>query len=274
MSVPVDVLRQFYARVVVTDQHNDRLIAAFASVPRERFVGPGPWQVITASGYVETPSDDLAFLYQDVVVALAAERGVNNGQPSLHATSIAAANPSPGETVLHIGAGTGYYSAILATVVGPGGKVVALEMDDGLARRAAVNLADYPNVVLECRSGTEGSIPYSDVIYVSAGATAPLKMWLDALCPRGRLIFPLTPAEGVGGMLLVTRTDEGPYSAKFVSPAVFIPCIGGRDETAAKSLTQAFRCRGTGSVNALHVGTPPDNTCWFAGVDWWLSVEA
>ena len=137
-----------------------------------------------------------------------------------------------------------------------------------------MNLADYPNVVLECRSGTEGSLPSADVIYVSAGATAPLNTWLNALRPRGRLIFPLTPAEGVGGMLLVTRTDEGPFTAKFVSPAVFIPCIGGRDDKAAERLTEVFRCRGTGNVNALHVGTPPDDTCWFADDGWWLSAEA
>ena len=42
--------------------NDDRLVRAFATVPRERFVGPGPWQVITASGYIETPSDDPAFL--------------------------------------------------------------------------------------------------------------------------------------------------------------------------------------------------------------------
>ena len=133
----MEELRRFYARAVVPQfptAGDERLMEAFAAVPRERFVGPGPWQVITASGYIETPSADLAFLYQDVVVALAAERGVNNGQPSLHATSIAAANPTHGETVLHIGAGTGYYTAILAAVVGPTGTVVALEMDDGLAK--------------------------------------------------------------------------------------------------------------------------------------------
>ena len=250
-----------------------RLIEAFATVPRERFVGPGPWKVITASGYIDTPSDDPAFLYQDVVVALVSERGVNNGQPSLHATSIAAANPTPGETVLHIGAGAGYYTAILATLVTLTGKVIALEIDPELASRATTNLEDYPNVAVECRSGTELALPDCDVIYVSAGATMPMKMWLDALPPRGRLIFPLTPAKGTGGMLLVTKNDEGWFSAKFVSPAGFIPCIGARDDRTGARLTEAFRCRGTDSVDALHVGTPPDETCWFAGDGWWLSAQ-
>jgi protein-L-isoaspartate(D-aspartate) O-methyltransferase len=270
---PVDTLRGFYARLVVPEKDNSRLISAFATVPRERFVGPGPWRVITASGYVQTPSDDLAFLYQDVVVGLAPDRGINNGQPSLHAACIAAANPSNGETVLHIGAGTGYYTAILATMVGDAGQVVAFELDPLLAERATANLAMYSNVILECQSGTEESLPPADVIYVSAGATAPLTTWLDALRPHGRLIFPLTPAEGVGGMLLVTRMDEGTFSARFVSPAFFIPCSGGRDEQTAERLTEVFRRRGTGNVNALHVRTQPDDRCWFAGDGWWLSAE-
>jgi protein-L-isoaspartate(D-aspartate) O-methyltransferase len=130
MDIPVEALRGFYARLVVpqTSAPDDRLVTAFATVPRERFVGPGPWKVFTASGYVDTPSDDLAFLYQDVVVALVAERRVNNGEPSLHAACIAAANPLPGDTVIHIGTGAGYYTAILATLVGPTGRVVALEI--------------------------------------------------------------------------------------------------------------------------------------------------
>ena len=51
---------------------------------RGSFVGPGPWKVFAGSNYVETPTDDAAFLYQDVVVALAPERRINNGEPSLH----------------------------------------------------------------------------------------------------------------------------------------------------------------------------------------------
>src|SRR5207253_5076451 len=61
-----------------------RLADAFASVPRERFVGPGPWKIFTSSGLHETPSADPAFLYQDVTVSLAADRHINNGQPLLH----------------------------------------------------------------------------------------------------------------------------------------------------------------------------------------------
>ena len=96
---------------------NPRLIDAFAQVPREHFVGPGPWQVFVGDGYVATPSDDPRFLYQDVLIALAPERNINNGQPSLHARCLAVCAPTAGESVFHLGAGTGYYSAILAILV-------------------------------------------------------------------------------------------------------------------------------------------------------------
>ena len=138
--------RAYYAKLVTASAGvppTDRLVAAFASVPRERFVGPGPWRVFTAGGYVATP-DDPACLYQDVVVALKSEAQINNGQPTLHAACLAALRVQPGEAIVHVGAGSGYYTAILAELVGPAGSVVAYELDADLAQRASENLAGYP----------------------------------------------------------------------------------------------------------------------------------
>ena len=283
----VELLRQFYARYVVANcgvpAVQDRLTAAFAAVAREDFVGPGPWSVPTASGYIKTPSADAAFLYQDILVALCGEGTINpktgegpvhNGQPTLHALCLAHANPVGGESVVHIGAGTGYYTAILTALVGPNGTVVAYEIDRTLATRATRNLSHLPNVTVRGASGTEGSLPDADVIYVSAGATAPLDLWLNALRPGGRLVFPLTPAEGLGGMLLVTRHESsGRFSAKFISPAMFVPCTGGRDPKTAEKLTKAFHEGGTERVTSLRRNTVADETCWFEGDGWWLSVS-
>jgi hypothetical protein len=49
---------------------------------------------------------------QDVVVALVPEKAINNGQPSLHARCLALLDPLPGESVIHIGSGTGYVDAL------------------------------------------------------------------------------------------------------------------------------------------------------------------
>ncbi len=274
----LDTHRQWFARLITASAGvpptKDRLVAAFASVPRERFLGPGPWQVFTRSGYVETPSDDPALIYQDVTVAIKKETQVNNGQPMLHAVCLAALDVQEGETVVQVGAGAGYYSAILATLVGPTGRVLAYEIDPELAARARSNLAGYPNMEVRDRSGTDGPLPACDAIYVNAGATAPLAAWTDALRPGGRLLFPLTPAQGTGYMLLVTRVDSDRLAARFVCGAMFIPCIGARDDDTALRLSEAFARGGIASVRSLRYGAEPDATSWFAGRGWWLSTSA
>jgi protein-L-isoaspartate(D-aspartate) O-methyltransferase len=237
-------------------------------------VGPGPWKVFAlASGYIETPSDDLAFLYQDVLVALIGERRINNGEPSLHARCLAALGLRHGETVVHVGAGTGYYTSILAHLVGSSGSVTAYEIDDGLAAEAKKNLADLSNVAVSHRSGSEGPLPKCEAVYVNAGATRPLGVWLDALRPGGRLLFPLTPDEGLGGMLLVTRTAAGEFAARFVSFAAFIPCEGARDAETARQLSGAFAGGAMWTVRSLRLNTPPDASAWFVGEGWWLSTR-
>src|SRR6202012_4786131 len=119
-----------------------RLTAAFTATKRERYLGPGPWSVFVGHGYVRTPSGDPDFLYQDIVVALDERRRINNGQPALHSCCLAALCVQQGEAVVHVGAGTGYYTAILAELAGPSGQVFAYEIERDLAQRASKNLGD------------------------------------------------------------------------------------------------------------------------------------
>jgi len=272
--------RTFFAELITAKagKPQSQLTSAFAATPRERYLGPGPWKIFTGRGYISTPSDDPDLLYQDILVALDDERQINNGQPSLHALCLAALNVQEGETVVHIGAGTGYYTAVLAELAGPAGKVFAYEIEPDLAQRASRALADLPNVTVHSQSGAEASLPVCDVVYVNAGATAPLDTWLDALRPSGRLLFPLTSdgvagMPGPGGMLLITRVSENGFNARFISPAMFIPCIGVRDEATAMKLTEAFKRGDFGSVRSLRRKTPPDETCWCSGNGWWLSTS-
>lgn len=269
--------RLFFAQLVTANAGvpatEQSLVEAFASTPRERFVGVGPWEVYTRAGYIRTPSDDPALLYQDITVALKSAEQINNGQPLLHAVCLAALGVKEGEVVLHIGAGTGYYSALLARLTGPKGSVFAYEVDQYLAEQATKNLAEYPNVKVYHRSGSEGEFPKCDIVYVNAGATAPLDVWLDSLQPGGRLLFPLTPAQGAGAMLLVRRTATGRFAAQFVCAAMFIPCVGARDDETAQKLSAGFKRGDMGSVRSLHRNSSPDNTCWCSGRGWWLSTS-
>ncbi|MCA3055981.1 MAG: protein-L-isoaspartate(D-aspartate) O-methyltransferase [Rhodocyclaceae bacterium] len=266
--------RRFYAEFVVKSvgSTDARLIDAFAAVPREDFVGKGPWSVFVGSGYLTTISDEPKILYQDVLIGLATDRKINNGQPTLHARCLAAASPKAGETVVHVGAGTGYYTAVLAALVGPTGRVLAFERETDLAERAASNLRPLSNVRVSAESATEASIPPCDLIYVNAGATHPPAAWLDALSVGGRLVFPLTPNDGFGAMLKVVRESPTTFSASAVTRVAFIPCIGARDDAVSASLTRALERQSLKEVRSLRRGTPPDETAWCAGSGWWLST--
>lgn len=270
--------RDFYASFIVRSagspagSSNQALIAAFAATPREHYMGPGPWPIFVGSGYLRTISDDPHLLYQDVLVGLDADRGINNGQPSLHARCLIDCAPRAGESVIHIGAGTGYYTAILAALVGAEGRVTAYEIETSLADRARDNLRHLPQVRVLGASATQGELPRADLIYVNAGATHPLDSWLDALNPGGRLIFPLTPNEGMGCMLLVTRRGAKHYDAAVILRVAFIPCIGARDDEASQSLTAALASQSIKSVQSLRRHTPPDATAWCIGDGWWLST--
>src|SRR5712675_1185455 len=119
-----------------------RIEAAFAAVKREDFLGPGPWQILRWDrGYETSPSADPVYLYDDVVVAIVPERNLNNGQPSFLAALIAGSAPRPGGHAVHIGIGVGYYTAILARLVGRTGRVTAIELDPVLAARLTANFA-------------------------------------------------------------------------------------------------------------------------------------
>jgi len=236
IDATVDQFRNFYARCMAAAARQPawppgyawqtRLEGAFEAVPREMFLPPGPWHIEAApGGYVETPNADLRFLYQDVLVAIDKKRGINNGQPSGHARFMAQLEPQPGETVLHIGAGTGYYTAILSMLVSPGGRVAAFELQEDLAAQARHNLKTFDNISVATGDATRLRLPDADVIYVNAGVIRPPLNWLLALRCGGRMFVPWRPAVDIGIALFIRRTDRG-FIVDPAMPAWFIPCIG------------------------------------------------
>ena len=267
--------RRAYAAEITRSAHvqDPRIKAAFAAVAREDFAGPPPWRIGSGGLFGLTSSDDPARLYEDVLVAIDAGRGINNGQPSLHAHAIGALALKEGETLLHIGAGAGYYTAILAELVGRRGRVIAYEIAPDIAERAAANLARYPQVEVRARSGA-ADLPAADAIYVNAAATHPLRAWLDALKPDGRLVFPLQAAGSNGAMALITRPVRGEaWPARLLTGVVFIPCAGGQDPDMGRKLDEAFRCGGQERVHSLRFGDAPRETDWVRGDGWALSTE-
>ena len=269
-----EAIQRFYARFVAArgDVTDPRIVDAFATVKREHYMGAGPWHVRVHDGYIVTETDDPIVLYQDILIGLAPDRGINNGEPSLHAKCIGIAGPMAGDVVIHAGAGTGYYTAILAHLVGPDGHVHAYEIEPDIAARATESLAYSAAVTVYAQSALEARLPLADVIYVSAGATHVPAVWLDALALGGRLVLPLTPNERHGCMLLVTRKSEVTYGARIFSTAAFIPCIGARDEEQSRSVAAALDTRSTDEVRSLRRDADIDGTAWCLGSGWWLST--
>jgi protein-L-isoaspartate(D-aspartate) O-methyltransferase len=269
-------LRKAYAaqitrRAGVTDP---RIEAAFAAVPREDYAGPPPWYV--SGGLFGGGGDqDVASLYDDVLIAIDTARGINNGQPSLHAMSIEALSVKRGETIVQIGAGAGYYTAILAHLVGPTGKVVAYEVETDIAERARRNLEGFPQVEVRAQSGVGDHLPKAEAIYVNAAASHPVRPWLDALKAGGRLLFPLQAEHSSGAMLLITRpaieTDSWP--ARLLTGVVFIACAGAQDAAMGRRLKEAFGHGGTHRVRWLRFGAPQSEGVWLQGDGWALTTD-
>jgi protein-L-isoaspartate(D-aspartate) O-methyltransferase len=263
-------------RATAPIQRNKRVVDAFATVPRERFLGPGPWRILPGlrldAAYM-TPDDDPRRLYHDVLVVIDEARHLNNGQPSLWAYLLDLLDLKPGERILQVGAGTGYYSAILAEIVGPEGRVVAVEYDAELASRARHSLAPWPQAEVVTGDGTTHDPGPVDVVITFAGSTHPAPLWLERLREGGRLLMALTGEAWWGFLLRVERGGDRFAASSLGSVGIF-PCAGGRDAEASKRLGAVLRRLRGGPVpvTALHRGAPPARrrSVWYWGPGFWL----
>ena len=279
------IVRRAYAKQITAAVRivDERVETAFAEVPREDFLGPGPWPIFRMrKAYVPTPTADPVYLYTDEIVGIVPERHINNGQPSLHAFLLSQAAPRAGEHIVHVGAGAGYYSAIMANLVAAPGKVTAIEFEPALAVRARANLAPYRNVSVIHGDGSSVAFDAADVIYVNAGATRPADIWLDRLNDGGRLVLPLTTDLGFtssnwnnmhlrGAVFLVTRKGKE-FHAQWISPVAIFPCKGMRDAESEKALAAAFESGEHNRVTRLYRNDElPTEQCWVRGPGWCLA---
>jgi protein-L-isoaspartate(D-aspartate) O-methyltransferase len=273
--------RELYADGLryAVNMRSDALWRAFATVPRERFLGPGPWLLQGAAlgmhDYRPSPNADPRHVYHDVLVALDSSRRLNNGQPSAWARWLDSVDPQPGQKVVHVGCGSGYYSAILAEMVGPKGSVLGYEVDAALAQSAKANLSPWPQASAVNADGAASALNDCDLIVVSAGVTRLPLTWMTGLAPGGHLLVPLTVHSYdvvQGRMLRVTRIDAG-YGASIISYAGFYPCVGTQHAGSGEALSAAFR-KGLGfDVKSLRLDVhDPAATCWLHDEHYCLST--
>lgn len=296
MTTDLQTYRRFFAEdiQICSNLRTAALVEALATVPRERFLPPGPWVIRGEADFQapprKTPSDDPRFIYHNIAVGIDQSRMLFNGAPGLVGSAIDGLGLEPGHRVLHIGGGTGYYSGLIAHVVGASGSVTVIEVDESLARQATVNLSDMPWASVHHGDGRGVAGGPFNAIFVNAGVTHPEPEWLSSLAPGGRLMLPLTAGFGgasataapagagaaaaifgsamanisKGFMILVTRTDDSDrYSARLVTFVAIYSAVGLRDEAVNAELGRSMSRMPMPPLRRFRLDAhDADATCW------------
>lgn len=185
--------------------HSEEVGRAFLNTPREHFVAE------------VADRDGLEAIYKPgAALPIATDRSghpiSSSSAPEIMAPMLEALDLRPGLSVLEIGAGTGYNAAILSALVGDRGRVVSVEVDAPIARRARRSLADLgrPVEVVEGdgRLGWPTAAPFDRIIATASSDTVPLP-WRDQLVEGGLVILPLRVSEASQGQLVVAFRREG-----------------------------------------------------------------
>lgn len=196
-------------------------------------------QQLIAEGYLKTPAIINAFYKikrADFLPAdLVGEESVNAPLPIGHGQTISQPltvafmfellDSQPGQKILDIGSGSGWTTAMLAEIVGPGGIVYAIERVPQLKEFGQRNVAKYhfSNVQFYCRDGNKGLPDQAsfDRILVSAAAFEIPEQLKKQLKIGGRMVIP-TSAQDIR---LITKISENKFKEQIYPGFVFVPLI-------------------------------------------------
>jgi len=184
--------------------------AAFLKVPRERFV----------------PEDVRGSAYEDVPLPIG--RGQTISAPSMIAIMLEEASLRPGESVLEIGAGSGYNAALLAELVGPD-RVVSVERIHELADLARANLEGCGyRVEVVVGDGTMGYPPRApyDCVFATAGAPRIPKPWMEQTKVGGRIVAPIGRSRLNQVLVTARRVSDAKWDIREGTACAFVPMIG------------------------------------------------
>jgi protein-L-isoaspartate(D-aspartate) O-methyltransferase len=165
-----------------------------------------------------------AHAYEDAAIPIG--NGQTTSQPSLQAACLEAARPGPHDSVLEVGTGSGYLTALLATAAG---RVYSVERVRALSARArkALDSIEIRNAALLVGDGSIGwrkFAPY-DIIIVSAASPSVPPALLEQLADGGRLLIPIGTLEEQ--RLVLVRRYGDDISEEEVRPrCVFVPLLG------------------------------------------------
>ena len=189
---------------------NARVLEAMVRVPRHRFVDEALWH--------RAYGDD----------ALPIGSGQTISKPSTVARMTDALDPNSGHRVLEVGTGSGYQTAVLASLVS---RVYSVERLPALAVRAMRVLSELGFFNAEVRAG-DGSLGWAeegpfDAILVTAAAERLPEPLLRQLAVGGRLILPMAEASGQR-LRRVVRVSPGEWTEEVLEPCRFVPLVAGQ----------------------------------------------
>jgi protein-L-isoaspartate(D-aspartate) O-methyltransferase len=187
--------------------HDERVLEAMRAVPRERFV----------------PEEVRRGAYNDSALPIGHRQTIS--QPWVVAAICQALELAGGESVLEIGTGSGYSTAVLARLAK---HVISLERIPELAEGAVRALEELgvENVEVVVADGSQGhpdQAPYDAIAVHAATPEAPHSL-LAQLAPEGRLVVPI--ATGSADLLTVFWRDGDGLHQETIGPCRFVPLIG------------------------------------------------
>jgi protein-L-isoaspartate(D-aspartate) O-methyltransferase len=199
---------------------NARVLDAFRTVPRHRFLPPKTQRLAyddesipIGEGQTITPPYDVAFMTEVL-------------------------DPKPTDRVYEVGTGSGYQSAILSRLVK---EVYSIEIKRPLGERAASvhKSLGYTNIHTRIGDGYVGwpeAAPFDAIIVTCAPQKIPQPL-IDQLKEGGRMVIPLGDRFTQSVHLIVKR--DGKLSDKVLKPTLFVPMTGRALEEAAASRRNA-----------------------------------
>ena len=189
------MVRRAYARqrLAILGVDNRGIEAAFAAASREHFLGPPPWTASSLFGGARPCPARTRSCSTRTWSSPSTRRAASTTRPALHTKLLEGLGPKPGEQIVHVGAGADadYYSAILAKLVGPSGRVTAVEFDAALAERAKTCLSGRRNVRVVHGDDAHWPETPADGVYVNFAVSRPADRWTENLARDGWLVLPL-----------------------------------------------------------------------------------
>lgn len=231
------------AELTAAGKLSDEWRAAFGAVPRHLFVPDEIWIGDTTPLHVVRRSEDpgrwLDLVYTDEPVVTQIDHGSGGGRPtsstsmpSIVAGMLTSAELASGMTVLEIGTGTGWNTALLCARLGDHA-VTSVEIDPDLAESARRNLAAvgmHPAVLTaDGTGGHAAAAQYDRVLSTVAARTVPYA-WIEQTHPGGLVVTPWSSVYTSALATLRVAADRRSASGRFGLDIAFMPLRSQRIE--------------------------------------------